>query len=117
MPGETQVVAIFAKNTGGPAGIKGIFAAGRLVTDGTWKCNNVAAPNWKLPTFDDSTWPAAREIRYAGNKKHFNGIPVKGHGSKWIWAAGSRTLAFCRGVISKFLLNLVAPKVAKWGIY
>jgi hypothetical protein len=105
MPGETQVVAIHATNTGGPYGIKGYFAAGRLVTGAaSWKCSPTLAPNWNTPAFDDSSWAAAKEVEYTGQKDQFNGYKVEGHGSKWIWAAGGSKDAFCRGLISKFVL-------------
>ena len=107
MPGETQLVAIKAHNTGGPYGIKGFFAAGRLVTDGTnWKCSSTFAANWNTLTFDDSSWPAAKEITHPVNIDAFSGIPITGHGSKWIWAETGSTV-YCRGFISKYQLQFL----------
>ncbi|PFH45076.1 carbohydrate-binding module family 67 protein [Amanita thiersii Skay4041] len=62
-------IAVFATNTGGPAGI---IAAVRLdttdcncsstisfVTDGSWKANTGTPTGFEQPGFDDSTWPGA----------------------------------------------------------
>ena len=99
MPGGTRVVAIKATNFGGPCGIKGIFAAGRLVTDKTWKCSSTGVPNWHSPTFDDSSWPAAREMLNGFPKSTLRGYRVRGHGTKWIWSNFPAKTVYCRGYI------------------
>ena len=100
MPGQTQLVAIEGKSIGGAYGIRGFFAAGRLVTDTTWKCFNSKVPNWNTLSFDDSTWPNA--IISSKTPQRRTGVDVTEHDSKWIWAVASTRTAYCRGFISRF---------------
>ncbi|XP_048582331.1 uncharacterized protein LOC5506315 isoform X2 [Nematostella vectensis] len=57
-PLDTQVVAIYVQNTGGPGRIMAKFGNG-IETDAEWKCTNKHSPNFQKTDFDDSSWPAA----------------------------------------------------------
>ena len=79
IPSGTKVVAIHAKDHGGPEGILGSFSNGQ-VTDATWKCHSSPVPSeWASADFDDSCWPAA--VEHPRGKKIHN----IADDAKWIW--------------------------------
>ena len=79
IPSGTKVVAIHAKDHGGPEGILGSFSNGQ-VTDATWKCRSSPVPSeWASADFNDFSWPAAVDKM---RKKKIRNIA---HNSKWIW--------------------------------
>jgi hypothetical protein len=104
IPLTTVVVAIEAKNTGkGPQGIRASFDGARLVTDAKhWKCRASNAADWLKPSFDDSTWPAAKEVAYDGNVNAIANKEIVNVAAKWIWSGSSEDdTAYCRAVLGK----------------
>ena len=92
IPSGTKVVAIHAKDHGGPEGILGSFSNGQ-VTDATWKCRSSPFPSeWASADFDDSLWPAAVEVARDWKIKSI------ADDAKWIWAEISNTdnEVYCR---------------------
>lgn len=62
----TRVIAVRASNvlTASPAGLMASDSLGRVRTNAaTWKCHNALVEGWNSPDFDDSTWPAAAQIK------------------------------------------------------
>ncbi|HZY86684.1 MAG TPA: HEAT repeat domain-containing protein [Gemmataceae bacterium] len=64
-----NVVAVEARNEGGPAGLLvrlGYAPAGMakrsLVSDGQWKASKTAPAGWQKADFDDGKWPAAKAL-------------------------------------------------------
>lgn len=64
-----NVLAIQAANGGGPAGLIGRlrveFESGDplvVATGKQWKAGNRRVPGWEAADFDDSAWPAARDV-------------------------------------------------------
>ncbi|HZZ42014.1 MAG TPA: family 78 glycoside hydrolase catalytic domain [Tepidisphaeraceae bacterium] len=73
-PGQTNIVAVEAKNTGGPAGLAAKltihFETGNpmtLAVDDTWKSSTKSPAGWKGATFDDSSWHNAKVIAKVGD--------------------------------------------------
>ena len=92
IPSGTKVVAIHAKDYGGPAVILGSFSNGQ-VTNTTWKCHSSPVPSeWALADFDDSCWPAA--VEHLRSKKIHN----IADDAKWIWTKESKSdnEVYCR---------------------
>ena len=80
IPSGTKVVAIHAKDHGGPEGILGSFSNGQ-VTDATWKCHSSPVPSeWASADFDDSSWQVA--VEYPWSNKIQN---ITDH-AKGIWS-------------------------------
>jgi len=101
IPSDTDVIAIYGKNLGGPEGIIASTATG-IVTDGSWKCSSVKEDNWMMPDFDDSKWKSADTSRGTNvAPKQYNwglrtNIDKNAH---WIWATGYPTTTkevYCR---------------------
>ena len=71
-----------------------------LLTDTNWKCSSVHEEGWEHPEFKDSSgnWQSASKIRDHGNGPwgFRDGIS---HDADWIWAVGSGSTAYCRGVV------------------
>ena len=93
--GNTRVLSVAGKNTGGiDFGILGSTSNG-LVTNETWKCSSVLYPEWNSPNFDHQSWPLAEVIANHGDSpwgtRH--GIPVT---AKWIWGDTNSNTAYCR---------------------
>ena len=85
VPSGTKVVAIHAKDHGGPEGILGSFSNGQ-VTNATWKCHSSPVPiEWASAEFDDSSWPAAVEHKDHGSSTPSNKIQNVSDDAKWIW--------------------------------
>ena len=79
-PANLQVVAIYVKNSGGPAGLIASFANG-IVTDNKWKCTTQAIRNWHTTGFDDSNWPVASIHGSNSGQLSVNRVPSN---AKWI---------------------------------
>ena len=79
-PANLEVVAIYVKNSGGPAGLIASFANG-IVTDNKWKCTTQAIRNWHTTGFDDSNWPAATIHGGNSGRLMVNRVPSN---AKWI---------------------------------
>ena len=85
IPSGTKVVAIHAKDHGGPEGILGSFSNGQ-VTDATWKCHSSPVPSeWASADFNDSSWPAAVEHRDHGSAPWNIKTQNISDDAKWIW--------------------------------
>ena len=97
-PVTTQVIAIEAKNTGGPYGIRASIDGARLVTDGKrWRCRATKDTNWLKPSFDDSQWPLAKEDVKEGTSA--NTVNVN---AKWIWTANAEDeTVYCRAFMGE----------------
>ena len=84
IPSGTKVVAIHAKDHGGPEGILGSFSNGQ-VTDATWKCHSFPVPSeWASADFNDSSWPAAVEHADHGSRPRYRIMNISDD-AKWIW--------------------------------
>ncbi|TFK32500.1 hypothetical protein BDQ12DRAFT_716373 [Crucibulum laeve] len=67
-PTSTVVIAVYAENTGGPAGLLAAVELEScdctdntfLVTDGSWKTTNGVPSGFIAPGFNDAAWSAAR---------------------------------------------------------
>lgn len=83
IPGNTRVISVSGIDKGLQCGILGSFSNG-MVTNASWKCNNVKYPGWNFPDFDDSNWPAAVEVAKHGDEpwRKIAGITLT---AKWIW--------------------------------
>ena len=85
IPSGTKVVAIHAKDHGGPEGILGSFSNGQ-VTDATWKCRlSPVLSEWASADFDDSSWPAAVKHADHGSEPWDSKIQNIADDAKWIW--------------------------------
>jgi putative heme-binding domain-containing protein len=72
--GGRNVIAVEARNEGGPAGLLFRLSYGPkgqpkkvIVSDRSWKSGKAAAKGWVKTDFDDSKWRAARELAPAGS--------------------------------------------------
>ena len=94
IPGNTRVISVAGVDRGSKFGILGSFSNG-LVTDTSWKCSNNFNPGWNSPDFDDSSWPAAKEVAKHGDNPwgNIDGIAPT---AKWIWTAGDDDDVYCR---------------------
>lgn len=83
IPGNTRVISVSGIDEGHQCGILGSFSNG-MVTNASWKCNNVKYHRWNFPDFDDSNWPAAVEVAKHGDEPwgKIAGITLT---AKWIW--------------------------------
>ena len=89
IPSGTRVVAINASTSRHHrAEILGSFNNGQ-VTDAKWKCQSRVPNKWTLPDFNDSSWPAAKELTTHNTKS----IAAT---AKWITALGISKKVFCR---------------------
>ena len=99
IPSGTKVVAIHAKDHGGPEGILGSFSNGQ-VTDATWKCHSFPVPSeWASADFDDSSWPAAVEHADHGSAPWNRKIQNITDDAKWIWTKDNKqrgSEVYCR---------------------
>jgi len=89
IPGNTRVICVAGIDKGHGFGILGSFSNG-MVTNASWKCDNVKYPGWNSPDFDDSNWPAAVELAQHGDMPHgvISGIASTANG---YGPPGSRT--------------------------
>jgi hypothetical protein len=69
---ELEVVAILAKNNGGPGRILASFSNG-VRSDASWKCTTTAHSGWHTTKYDDSAWPNA--VVHGANGNTVSGIP------------------------------------------
>ena len=85
IPSGTKVVAIHAKDHGGPAVILGSFSNGQ-VTNTTWKCHSSPVPSeWASADFNDSSWPPAVVPKDNGSALWGRKIQNISDVAKWIW--------------------------------
>jgi alpha-L-rhamnosidase len=85
-PGE-NVLSVSAKNGGdnpNPAGLLAAFSIAvtggstvDIVTDDSWKASEIEVPDWKSPSFDDSSWTQA-QVLGANGIAPWNEIPEPG---------------------------------------
>ena len=94
IPGNTRVISVNGIDKGAAFGILGSFSNG-MVTNASWKCDTVKYLGWNSPDFDDSNWPAAREVAKNGDTpwKIIAGIAST---AKWIWTARQPDNVYCR---------------------
>ena len=99
----TELIAIQARNfnSNGPFGIRASFDGARLVTDGKrWRCRSSMVKGWLKPSFDDSQWPLAKEIQYAGGA--INNAQIVNVKAKWIWTDSSDDeIVYCRAFLGE----------------
>jgi len=109
LPFNTKTIAIFCRNSGGPYGIKASTDSG-IVTDGTWRCNNIKEDNWMMTDFDDSTWKFAK----TDNLYVYTALsrPQISTSAEWIWSQIGTDQAYCRKSISQAEVKLKA--VSAW---
>lgn len=94
IPGNTRVISVSGIDRGSQYGILGSLTNG-LVTNASWKCDNVKYPGWNSLEFNDSNWPAAVEVaKHGGDPWNIReGIALT---AKWIWTAGQPDNVYCR---------------------
>jgi len=98
LPSNTKTIAISCRNSEGHYGIKASTDSG-IVTDGTWRCNNIKEDNWMMTDFDDSTWEFAK----TDNLYVYTALsrPQISTSAKWIWSQIGTDQAYCRKSISQ----------------
>ena len=101
LPGNFQVFAVAFTNNQGPTGFKGKFSDGTLIIPGRkggWKCiQRTPKGNWKVMSFNDSTWGWAHAHK---------GVNIKGIDSKAYWIHAKNKFAkktYCRKVFRRGL--------------
>jgi putative heme-binding domain-containing protein len=82
-----NVLAVLAKNEGGPAGLMvrlGYNPNGQsklaLVSDGTWKAAKTAPAGWEKIDFDDAKWEKAKVLGAFGRTAPWGVVGAKGGG-------------------------------------
>jgi len=94
IPGNTRVISVSGIDKGHQYGILGSLSNG-LVTNASWKCDNVKYLGWNSPAFNDSNWPAAVEVAKHGDGP-WNNITGIAPTAKWIWTSGQPDNVYCR---------------------
>ena len=94
IPGNTRVICVEGIDKGAAFGMLESFGNG-MVTNASWKCDNVKFPGWNSSDFDESNWPAVVELAKHGDKRYgvISGIDWT---AKWIWTAGKPDNVYCR---------------------
>ena len=94
IPGNTKVISVSGIDKGDNFGMLGSLSNG-MITNANWKCEDREYPRWKYPDFDDSDWPAAKEVANHGDKpwRIITGIAST---AKWIWTADDTDNVYCR---------------------
>ena len=93
---DACVLAVFAANDNGDAGILAETSTG-VVTDDSWKCSAVEQTGWHLDDFDDAAWAQAWVIGTNDGSHAWAVIEGISAEAKWIWAQDSSTNeAYCR---------------------
>lgn len=101
-PGN-NIIAVQAKNTGGPAGLIALIKVGdkTYTTNADWKVSGAEAKNWNAADFDDKDWkPASSQGKWGADPwgKNVAEMPDEGNTADWIWSAdvldGEQTVYF-----------------------
>lgn len=72
----------------------------RNIDFGVWRCNSMPAPNWQLPSFNDSSWPLATVVGdNALTNPSFRHLPNIREAAQRIWQADPTAPAYCRLII------------------
>ena len=108
IPGDTSVVGIQCRNTGGPYGIMAQVAdeTGEVivVTDNSWKCSNQAQDGWSAGGFSEGgSWKPAtvtsNQTPYLSDTGAWAGMSPK---KRVIWTgSGADTTVYCRKELLK----------------
>ena len=94
IPGNTRVISVAGIDKGYQFGILGSFSNG-LVTNASWKCNDIEYPGWNSPDFDDSNWQVAVEVANHGDWPWYI-IAGIASTAKWIWTVRQPDNVYCR---------------------
>ena len=92
-----KVIAVLGTgNQDGHEAILGSDSNGLVWTNGSWKCNSVYFDGWTNITFDDRTWPNAKEIQLNAGSSRPEQPSVKAD-AYWIWTTNEYdTPVYCR---------------------
>ena len=109
LPSATRVIAIYAWNEYGAAGLLASTADGRVVTSCDWRCTDSTPPSdWMMVDFDDNDWEqASAEEQNNDEALHYEKyMPNINNCSYWIWSNfvpesneyyfGFNAYAYCR---------------------
>ena len=105
IPGETAVVGIQCKNTGGPYGIMSQIVDSSnnvvAVSDDSWSCSNKAEDGWSTADFSegDSWKPAAYYGGQGPYKQDTGAWKGMSPNKRVIWTAGGDATVYCRKVL------------------
>ena len=87
----TNVLAVKAIDTGGPAGLIAelTLPSGKVVSDASWKVSVTAPAGWEAVSFNDSAWSTANQYGAYGSGPWFNNVSGFPNSStaNWIWTA------------------------------
>ena len=99
IPSNTRIIAIQGSDRhGGRAGLAAIATNG-YVTDDNMRCSDVFEEGWYDVGFDDSHWPAARDLGL-DRESPFSEAKHPGideSDAHWIWTKNDLGTAYCRG--------------------